>query len=106
MTSFQNKKATLFNLRSVEWIFFNLPFVCYLALLGVVYISNAHAYEKAQRKIVTLKEEVKQTKWRAMNLQQDVMHGSIQSQVEKKVEGTGLVPMNEPPLKIVAEKKK
>ena len=78
MTSFQDKKATLFRLKWVEWIFVNLPFVCYLALLG--------------------------TKWRAMNLKQEVMHGSIQSQIESKVEGSGLLPSNTPPYKIVAEK--
>ncbi|HMT53405.1 MAG TPA: FtsL-like putative cell division protein [Saprospiraceae bacterium] len=104
MTSFQDKKATLFRLKWVEWIFVNLPFVCYLALLGVIYISNAHASEKAVRKIEALKQEVRDTKWRAMNLKQEVMHGSIQSQIESKVEGSGLLPSNTPPYKIVAEK--
>ena len=106
MTSFQDKKTTIFRLKWVEWIFVNLPFVCYLALLGVIYISNAHASEKAVRKIEALKQEVKDTKWRAMNLKQEVMHGSIQSQIESKVEGTGLLPSTEPPYKIVADKGK
>jgi cell division protein FtsL len=104
MASFQDKKATLFRLKWVEWIFVNLPFVCYLVLLGVIYISNAHATEKAVRRIESLKQEVKDTKWRAMNLKQEVMHGSIQSQIEKKVEGSGLLPLAEPPFKIVADK--
>ncbi len=104
MASFQDKKATLFRLKWVEWIFVNLPFVCYLVLLGVVYISNAHATEKSVRRIESLKQEVKDTKWRAMNLKQEVMHGSIQSQIEKKVEGSGLLPLTEPPFKIVADK--
>ncbi|MBK7635944.1 MAG: FtsL-like putative cell division protein [Saprospiraceae bacterium] len=104
MASFQDKKATLFRLKWVEWIYVNLPFVCYLALLGVIYITNAHASENAVRKIESLKTEVKDTRWRAMNLKQEVMHGSIQSQIEKKVEGTGLLPSTEPPYKIVAEK--
>lgn len=106
MTSFQDKKATLFRLKWVEWIFVNLPFVCYLALLGVVYISNAHASEKAVRRIEALKQEVKDTKWRAMNLKQEVMRGSIQSQIEKEVEGSGLLPATEPPFKILAVKDK
>lgn len=106
MASFQDKKATLFRLKWVEWIFVNLPFVCYLALLGVIYISNAHASEKSVRKIEALKKEVNETKWRAINLRQEVMHGSIQSQIERKVDGTGLVPSTSAPFKIVAEKKK
>lgn len=106
MASFQDKKATLFRLKWVEWIFVNLPFVCYLALLGVIYISNAHASEKSVRKIEALKKEVNETKWRAINLRQEVMHGSIQSQIERKIEGTGLLPSTSPPYKIVAEVKK
>lgn len=106
MASFQDKKATLFRLKWVEWIFVNLPFVCYLALLGVIYISNAHASEKATRKMEALKTEVKDINWRAMNLKQEVMQGSIQSQIEEKVQGTGLLPATVPPYKIVAEKVK
>jgi len=106
MASFQDKKATLFRLKWVEWIFVNLPFVCYLALLGIVYISNAHSTEKAVRRIEDLKKEVKDTKWRAMNLRQEVMHGSIQSQIEKRVENTGIMPAVVPPYKIVADKSK
>jgi len=106
MASFQDKKATLFRLKWVEWIFVNLPFVCYLVLLGVIYISNAHASEKSVRKIEALKKEVNETKWRAINLRQEVMHGSIQSQIERKIDDTGLMPSTSPPYKIVAEKKK
>lgn len=106
MTNFQDKKSTIFRLKWVEWIFVNLPFVCYLALLGVIYISNAHASEKAVRRIESLKEEVKQTKWKALNIRQEVMRGSIQSQIEAKVEGSGLLPATEPPFKIVAQKTK
>ncbi len=105
MTDYQDKKATLFRLKWVEWIFVNLPFVCYLVLLGVIYISNAHASEKAVRKTEVLKQEVKDIRWRALNLKQEVMQGSIQSQIEAKVKESGLKPSNTPPYKIVADKK-
>ncbi|MBK9256949.1 MAG: hypothetical protein IPM42_15815 [Saprospiraceae bacterium] len=105
MAGIQDKKATLFRLKWVEWIFVNLPFVCYLALLGVIYISNAHASEKALRKIETLKQEVKDIKWRYINLKQELMYSSTQSQIEKKVENSGLLPLTNPPVKIVADKR-
>ncbi|MBK9149809.1 MAG: hypothetical protein IPM26_01970 [Saprospiraceae bacterium] len=101
MTSSQDKKTTFFRLKWVEWIFVNLPFVCYLALLGVIYISNAHASEKALRRIETLKQEVKDIKWRYVNLRQELMYSSTQSQIEKKVEDEGLGPLTKPPVKIV-----
>lgn len=103
MASFQDKKTTFFRLKWVEWIFVNLPFVCYLVVLGVIYIANAHASEKAVRQIETLKQEVKDVSWRAMNLQQEVMKGSIQSQIGAKVAEHGLVPTETPPFKIVVE---
>jgi hypothetical protein len=106
MAGNQDKKATLFRLKWVEWIFVNLPFVCYLVVLGVIYISNAHATEKAVRRIEALKTEVKDTKWRCMNLRQELMHGSIQSQIEEQVKGIGLKPATEPPLKIAQQQKK
>jgi hypothetical protein len=105
MASFQDKKTTIFRLKWVEWIFVNLPFVCYLVLLGVIYISNAHASEKALRKIETLKQDVKDTKWHYMNLQQQLEYGSIQSQIETKVEHLGLVPNQKPPL-VISQKEK
>nr|MBP6695331.1 hypothetical protein [Saprospiraceae bacterium] len=100
MTSFQDKKTTIFRLKWVEWIFVNLPFVCYLVLLGVIYISNAHSSEKALRRIEALKVEVKDTKWHYMNLQQQLEYGGIQSQIEEKVEHLGLVPNQKPPIVI------
>lgn len=105
MTDSQDKKTTIFRLKWVEWIFVNLPFVCYLALLGVIYISNAHASEKSLRKIEALKQEVKDTRWRFVNLRQDLMYSSTQTQIERKVEDEGLVPLTKPPVKIVVGKK-
>jgi hypothetical protein len=106
MSSIQDKKATLFRLKWVEWIFVNLPFVCYLVVLGVIYISNAHATEKAVRRIESLKMEVKDTKWRCMNLKQELMHGNIQSQIEAQVKDLGLKPSSSPPMKIAQHKTK
>jgi hypothetical protein len=106
MTSFQDKKTTIFRLKWVEWIFVNLPFVCYLVLLGVIYISNAHASEKALRRIEALKVEVKDTKWHYMNLQQQLEYGGIQSQIEEKVEHLGLVPNQKPPIVISQKEEK
>ena len=106
MTDFQNKKSTLFRQKWVEWIFVNLLFVCYLVLLGLIYISNAHATEKAVRRIETLKQEVKDTNWRFMNLRQEIMSGSTQSQIEKKVKNLNLTSSNVPPLVLEVDKEK
>ena len=90
MASISNKKTTIFRSKWVEWIFVNLPFVCYLGLIGVIYIGIAHASEKKLRKINFLQKEVKDTRWHYMNLKQDLMYGGTQSEMEKKVENIGL----------------
>lgn len=106
MSEIQNKKtATTGFIRSkwVEWIFINLPFVCYLALLGIIYIFNAHASERSLRKIDSLRREVKDYNWQYMSLKQQLMHGSTQSQLSKKLEGQGLKPLSEVPKRLGGE---
>ena len=95
-----NKKTTLFRFRGLEWIFVNLPYVCFLSLLVVLYIANSHAAEHKLRNIESLKKEVKDSEWKYMNIQKEIMYGSTQSQVEKKVESTGLKIAKKLPKKI------
>lgn len=97
MAKSQNKKTTNYRFKGVEWILLNLPFVCYLAFLGCVYIYNAHTVERKLRKIEVLKAEVDDARWRAVNLKQEIMYGSTQSQIEKKVAGIDLKPIRKVP---------
>lgn len=97
MTKSRNKKTTHYRFKGVEWIFMNLPFVCYLALLGALYIFNAHGVEKDLRKIEVLKTEVNDARWRYMNVKQEVMYGSTQSQIQEKVAELNLQPISEVP---------
>lgn len=100
-TESQHKKTTTSHrFRGIEWLFMNLPFVCYLALLGVVYIFSAHSVEGNLRKIEALKAEVNDTKWRYMDIKKDIMYGSTQSQIEQKVAELDLKPIRNAPIKI------
>jgi len=74
MSEILNKKTTLYRFKGIEWIFMNLPFVCYLALLGIVYIYNVHNTEKNLRRIEALEKVVKNTESQYMNLKQEVMY--------------------------------
>lgn len=101
MSKGQGKKTTTTTrFKGVEWLFMNLPFVCYLALLIGVYIYCAHNVEGSLRKIETLKSDVKDAEWRYMNIKKDVMYGSTQSQIEKKVADLDLKPIRNAPIKI------
>ncbi len=90
MTGNSNKKTTIYRSKWVEWIFVNLPFVCYLGFLGVVYIGISHSSERKLRKIDTLQKEVKNTRWHYMSIKQDVMYSGTQSEMKKEVRELGL----------------
>ncbi len=106
MSKILNKKTTLYRFKGIEWIFMNLPFVCYLALLGIVYIYNVHTTEKNLRRIEALEKVVKDTESKYMNLKQEVMYGSTQSQMQDKVASMDLKYTGQLPKKIKVDKKK
>jgi hypothetical protein len=109
MTDVQNKKTTstttISRTKWVEWVFINLPFVCYLAFLGVLYIYVAHASERSLRRISTLKKEVMDERWLYMNLKQELMYGSTQSQLAKNLEEKNIKPLKQLPKKLSIDKK-
>ncbi len=100
-TKSQHEKTTSSTrFKGIEWLFMNLPFVCYLALLVGVYIFSSHSVEGKLRKIEALKAEVNDTKWRYMDIKKDIMYGSTQSQIEQKVAELDLKPIRNAPIKI------
>ena len=84
----------------------NLPFVCYLALLGIVYIYNVHTTEKNLRRIEALEKVVKDTKSKYDDINQQVMYGSTQSQMQEKVASMDLKYTGQLPKKIKVDKKR
>jgi len=104
MSKILNKKTTLYRFKGIEWIFMNLPFVCYLAFLGIVYIYHVHSTEQNLRRIETLEKVVKDTESKYMNLKQEVMYGSTQSQMQDKVAGMELIYTGQLPKKIKVDK--
>jgi len=105
MAKSPNKKTTTtqsswIRSKGVEWIFMNLPFVCFLALIGIVYIFNAHSVERKVRKIDALKAEVNNVRWRYMDVKKEIMYGSTQSQIQKRVADLQLEPVGEAPIKL------
>lgn len=111
MTEVQNQKTTttttstsVKRTRWVEWVFINLPFVCYLAFLGIVYIANAHTVERYLRRIDKLKQEVMDDKMLYINLKQEVEYSSTQSQLETKLKEKEIKPISKLPKKLIVKK--
>lgn len=78
-----------------------MPFVIFLAMLGMVYIANRHFAEKTIRQISKLNKEVKELSWDFKTLKADLMLKSTQTEVAKQVDTLGLKELVEPPKKIV-----
>ena len=101
----KNKKTTTNRFRVIEWVYMNLPFICFLSLLTIIYIGNAHHAEKKVRKIHSLKKEVKELEWQYTNVKSDIMYGSTPSQVVSKVNKIDLKVSDEMPKKIKSREK-
>lgn len=82
----------------------NLPFVAFLALLGLVYITNRHLAENTVRKIDRLNRSVKDLSWDYKSLNAELMKLSTQTEVAKRADTLGLKERTEPPIKIEVAK--
>lgn len=82
----------------------NLPFILFIAFLGVIYIANRHYAENTVRKISSLSKEVKVMSWEFKTLKADLMLRSTQSEVLNLVDTVGLKELVVPPRKIVIKK--
>jgi hypothetical protein len=81
-----------------------LPFILFIAFLGMIYIGNRHSAENNIRKIEALKKEVKELSWDFKTLKADLMFHSRQTEVITKVDSLlGLKVSVEPPIKLKAQ---
>lgn len=78
-----------------------LPFIIFIAFLGMIYIGNRHFAENNIRDIDRLGKEVKELSWDYKTLKADLMMKSTQTEVAKEVDTLGLKEPVEPPKKIV-----
>jgi hypothetical protein len=82
-----------------------LPFVLYLALLGMLYIGNRHLAEKNIRDIDKITKEVKELSWDYKSTKADLAFKSTLSEVKKRVDtlALGVKETMQPPQKITVK---
>ena len=80
-----------------------LPFIIFIAFLGMVYIGNRHFAENNIRTIDKLGKEVKELSWDFKTTKADLMLKSTQTEVATLVDTLGLKESVEPPNKIVLQ---
>src|SRR5690606_14680003 len=78
----------------------NLPFIAFLALLGLLYISNRHLAENTVRRIDRLGREVKELSWDYKSLNAEQMKLTTQTEIAKRADTLGLKERTAPPIKL------
>jgi hypothetical protein len=84
-----------------------VPFILFLVFLAIVYIGNRLHAEKLVRKLVVMREEVKNLRAEQITTASELMNQSKPSNLEQIVEqhGLGLKEPDSPPYKIEVKKK-
>ena len=98
----QNFLKTFFSQKKISTYLVakNLPFVAFLALLGLLYISNRHLAENTVRRIDKLGREVKELSWDYKSLNAELMKLTTQTEIAKRADTLGLKERTEPPIKL------
>ncbi|QKJ28760.1 hypothetical protein HQ865_02955 [Mucilaginibacter mali] len=80
-----------------------LPFILFLAALGMIYIGNMHMAENNIREIDKLSKEVKELSWDYKTTKADLAFKSTLNEVTKLADTLGLKEPVSPPQKIVVK---
>jgi hypothetical protein len=90
---------------SVRMLKRNILFFCFITVLGLIYIANAHYAENKIRRIASLKSELKELNWEHMSLKANLVQRSAYSEVQKNLEESGLGLRGQSPVLVVLDKK-
>jgi hypothetical protein len=79
----------------------NVPYILFIAVVGLFYIGNSHFAEKNVRKIEILERDVEDLRADYTTLKADYMFAGKQSEVAKNVANRGIKESLRPPEKVI-----
>ncbi|MBP6871180.1 MAG: hypothetical protein KBC43_04180 [Bacteroidales bacterium] len=82
-----------------------LPFIIFLIILGIMYITNIFHVEKTKRQIDDLEEELRELRYEYITSRSRVMFESKSSEIARKLKDTGISESMHPPKKIIIGEK-
>ena len=82
----------------------NIPFLAFLVVLCVLYISNSHRAIEMQREVNAKNKTLKELRWKYMDMKSQLMYVKTETQVMKNAEKLGLKPSLLPAYKITVER--
>jgi hypothetical protein len=77
-----------------------LPFILFIAFLGMLYIANMHLAEKNVRDISKISKEVKELSWDYKTTKADLAYKSTLTEVAKRADTLGIKEAMQPAQKI------
>lgn len=80
-----------------------LPFILFVAFLGMLYIGNRHLSENNIRDIDKISKEVKELSWEYKSSKADLAFKSTLTEVAKRADTLGIKEPNQPPQKITVK---
>lgn len=78
----------------------NIPYLAFVVLLCVLYISNSHRAIEMQRELNAQHKALKELRWKYMDTKSQLMYVKTETQVLKNAEAIGLKPSLMPAYKI------
>jgi hypothetical protein len=78
----------------------NIPFILFIVLLAIIYISNSSSAERNRRDANKLDEELKELRYEYISTKSAVMYLSNPSQIGERLKERGLQDNLMPPVKI------
>ncbi len=83
-----------------EQVLRSIPYLFFLAFLGLIYIANTYQAERTISSIDACKKELKELRYEHITVKSELMYLSKQSEISRRLEGSGLKPVVTPPVKI------
>jgi hypothetical protein len=80
-----------------------LPFILFVAFLGMLYIGNRHLSEQNIRNIDKLSKEVKELSWEYKSSKAELAFRSTLTEVAKRADTLGIKTAEQPPQKITVK---
>jgi hypothetical protein len=80
-----------------------LPFIFYVAFLGMLYIGNRHLSENNIRDIDKISKEVKELSWEYKSTKAELAFKSTLTEVAKRADTLGIKEPQQPPQKITVK---
>jgi hypothetical protein len=82
-----------------------MPFIIFLMVLGILYITNIFHVERTKRQIDDLEEQLRELRYEYITSRSKLMYESKPSEIALKLKETGIVESLDPPKKIIVSPK-